>query len=65
MKTLVVYSSRTGNTGKVARAVAEGLHDCDIYPVKDAPNPSGYDFVAVGYWVDKGMLRKPAGRIHA
>ena len=56
MKTLVVYSSRTGNTEKVARAVAEGLHDCDVYAVKDAPNPSGYDFVAVGYWVDKGML---------
>ena len=62
MKTLVVYSSRTGNTEKVARAVAEGLHACDIYPVKDAPNPSGYDFVAVGYWVDKGMPDADAKR---
>ena len=62
MKTLVVYSSRTGNTEKVARAVAEGLHGCAIYPVKDAPNPSGYDFVAVGYWVDKGMPDADAKR---
>lgn len=62
MKTLVVYSSRTGNTEKVARAVAQGLQDCDIYSVKDAPNPSGYGFVAVGYWVDKGMPDADAKR---
>lgn len=56
MKTLVIYSSLTGNTKKVARAVAEVLPECTMLPVEEAPSRvDGYDLVAVGYWVDKGM----------
>lgn len=55
MKTLVVYSSRTGNTKMIAEAVAEALAPCDFHPVQEAPDAAAYDFVAVGYWVDKGM----------
>lgn len=55
MKTLVVYSSRTGNTKMIAEAVAEAVAPCDLFPVQEAPDASAYDFVAVGYWVDKGM----------
>ncbi len=56
MKTLVIYSSLTGNTKKVARAVAEVLPECTMLPVEEAPScVDGYDLVAVGYWVDKGM----------
>jgi len=55
MQKLVVYSSKTGNTKMIAEAVAEALAPCDLYPVENAPDPSGYDFIAVGYWVDKGM----------
>jgi len=55
MQTLVVYSSRTGNTKMIAEAVAEALAPCDLHSVTDAPDPAAYDFVAVGYWVDKGM----------
>ena len=55
MRKLVVYSSRTGNTKMIAEAVAEALAPCDLHPVEDAPDASAYDFVAVGYWVDKGM----------
>lgn len=55
MKALVVYSSRTGNTRKIAEAIAAVLPGCEIYPVESAPAPEGYDLVAVGYWVDKGM----------
>ena len=55
MRTLVVYSSRTGNTKMIAEAVAEALAPCDLHPVAEAPDASGYDFVAIGYWVDKGM----------
>lgn len=55
MKTLMVCSSRTGNTEKVCRAAAEVLEQCDIYPVAEAPSAQGYDLVCVGYWVDKGM----------
>lgn len=61
MKSLVVYSSRTGNTEKVARAVYEALPEPkEIYSAKDAPDPSGYDFLALGYWVDKGTANAGA-----
>ncbi len=55
MKSLIVYSSRTGNTQKVAEAIAAVLPNSDIFPVAEAPSADGYDLVAVGYWVDKGM----------
>lgn len=56
MKTLVVYSSLTGNTKKVAEAVAEVLPACTIFPVEEAPEQvDGYDLVAVGYWCAKGL----------
>ena len=55
MKALVVYSSRTGNTRKIAEAIAAVLPGCEIHPVESAPAPEGYDLVAVGYWVDKGI----------
>lgn len=56
MKTLVVYSTLTGNTKMVAEAIAEVLPSCDIFSVQDAPSSTeGYGLVAVGYWVDKGM----------
>jgi flavodoxin len=55
MRKLVAYSSRTGNTKMIAEAVAEALAPCDVHPVEEAPDPSAYDFIAVGYWVDRGM----------
>lgn len=54
MKCLVVYSSRTGNTKKLAEAVASALPGCDLCAVESAPSGEGYDLVAVGYWVDRG-----------
>lgn len=56
MKALVAYSSRTGNTKKVAEAI-HGIMPpgAVIAPVEEAPDPAAFDFVAVGYWVDKGM----------
>lgn len=55
MKSLVVYSSRTGNTRKVANAVFDSLPgEKEIFPVEQAPPANGYDFVAIGFWVDKG-----------
>lgn len=56
MKTLVVYSSRTGNTKKVAEAIMSSMPEgCEIHPVETAPDPWRYDFVAVGFWVDRGL----------
>lgn len=55
MKAAVVYSTLTGNTKKVAEAVLEGLGDgAEIFDVNAAPDPSEYDLVAVGFWVDRG-----------
>jgi flavodoxin len=55
MKSLVIYSSQTGNTKKLAEAVYETLKgEKDIYPVADAPDPDGYDLVAVGFWLQGG-----------
>ncbi len=55
MKSLVVYSSQTGNTRKLAEAVFEMLSgDKALYPVDEAPDPSGYGFIAVGFWLMGG-----------
>ncbi len=55
MKVLVVYSSRTGNTRKIARAVHGAMPaGADIFPVESAPEPAGYDFIALGFWVNRG-----------
>lgn len=55
MKSLVVYSSKTGNTKKVAEAILSVLPaGTEIFPVGNAPSPDAYDFIAVGFWVDKG-----------
>ena len=63
MKSLVVYSSATGNTKMVAEAIAEALNPgCDIHSVEDNPAAEGYDLVAVGYWVDKGTADAKAAK---
>jgi flavodoxin len=55
MKSLVVYSSQTGNTRKLAEAVYEVLPGKkEIYPIDGAPDPSGYDFIAFGFWLLAG-----------
>lgn len=55
MKSLVVYSSLTGNTEKLAKAVRDSLPEgCDLQPVKNAPDPAEYDLVAVGFWLMAG-----------
>lgn len=54
MKKLLVYSSRTGNTRKVGEAIAQVFADADVFPVEQAPEPDDYDFVMVGFWVDRG-----------
>jgi flavodoxin len=61
MKAAVIYSSKTGNTKKVAEAILEGLPvGTEIYSVETAPTPDEFDFIAMGYWVDKGTADKNA-----
>ena len=63
MKTLIVYSSLTGNTKMVAEAMfAAAPAGAEIYSVGDAPAAEGYDLVAVGFWVDRGSADKNAAK---
>ncbi len=55
MKSLVVYSSQSENTKKLADVVYENLDgEKDIFPVEDAPLIKEYDFIAVGFWLMAG-----------
>lgn len=55
MKTLIVYSSQSGNTKKLAETIYAVLPgEKDIIPVDAAPEPEGYDCVAVGFWLQAG-----------
>ena len=62
MKSLVVYSSQTGNTKKLAEELFKQLpEEKDIAPVAGAPDPDGYDVVCVGFWL-KGGQPDPAAQ---
>ena len=55
MKNLVVYSSKTDNTKKLAEAIYDYLPgDNDIKSIEEAPVPDDYTFVAVGFWIKAG-----------
>jgi flavodoxin len=55
MKSLIVYSSQSGNTKKLAQAVYESLTGSkEMVAVAEAPDPAGYDFVALGFWLQAG-----------
>ncbi|MGG7073261.1 flavodoxin family protein [Campylobacter sp. 9BO] len=55
MKKIVIYSSQTGNTKKVGEAIADEL-GCEAvsFESKKAQNLSEFDFIALGYYIDKG-----------
>jgi len=55
MKSLVVCSSKTGNTRRVAEAVARALGEGTVLATPaDAPDYREFDLVAVGFWIEKG-----------
>lgn len=56
MKSLVVYSSQSGNTKKLAQAVADALPgEKEVVAVDGAPEKlDGFDLVAVGFWLMAG-----------
>lgn len=52
---LIAYSSRTGNTKKVAEALYGAAEDkCVLMETEKVENLDCYDLIFVGYWVDKG-----------
>ena len=55
MKTLIVYSTQTGNTQKLAEAANEVLGgEKTLRAVADAPDPTGFDLVVVGFRLQAG-----------
>ena len=53
-KWCVIYSSLTGNTKRVAEAMAEAA-EADLFSVDEAPlDLSAYAVVALGYWLRRG-----------
>ena len=55
---LIVYSSKTGNTRKVAEGICQGLNGegrvVRIAPVEENPAPEAGETVFLGFWADKG-----------
>ncbi|MDZ7663952.1 MAG: flavodoxin family protein [Desulfotignum sp.] len=56
MKSLILYSSQSGNTEKLARAVYDSLEgEKELCAIDQAPSHDlEYDLVAVGFWLKKG-----------
>ena len=54
MSAIVIYSSQSNNTKKVAEAIADEL-SCESRPVADAGDISSFDTVAVGFWYKAGQ----------
>ena len=53
MKTLVTYSTKTGNTKKVAESIAKAIENSEIKDIAEVNNLD-YDLIIVGTWIDKG-----------
>lgn len=54
-KFLIVYCSKTGNTEKVAHALAAAVPErCDCCRVSETEDLENYDVIFAGYWVDRG-----------
>ena len=55
MKTLIVYAGQTGNTKKLAEAVSELFGGEKTFcHINDAPEPDGFDLIALGFWLQAG-----------
>lgn len=60
MKGIIIYSSKTGNTKKMAETIYEtivrsGDIDVELADVKENKAIESYDFALIGAWVDKAL----------
>ena len=54
MKTLIIYSSKTGNTKKIAEGILKVLpKETVLAKVEENIDPSEFDTILIGFWVDK------------
>ncbi|HNV05946.1 MAG TPA: flavodoxin family protein, partial [Petrotogaceae bacterium] len=55
MRSLLLYSTLTGNTEKVAKAVYETMpQGTELKKASNSEEPSDYDVIVIGFWVDRG-----------
>jgi flavodoxin len=63
MKSLIVYSSKSGNTKKIANAIENFLPGEKVcLSVEDNPSTSGYDLICVGFWFQSGNADKKSAQ---
>lgn len=63
MKGLIIYSSKTGNTKRMAEKIYEVLkkeYQITIKDIRDAPEVEKFDFILLGAWIDRGTLETKA-----
>ena len=61
MSILLTYSSKTGNTEAVAKAIAQVLPEgSDFLKISEVKNVDKYDAVIIGFWVDQSLPNKEA-----
>ena len=53
MKTLITYSSLTGNTKKVCEVASKAFSQVELKDIKEVESLD-YDLIIVGTWIDKG-----------
>lgn len=57
----IIYSSKTGNTKKIAEAMIAGREaEFDLLDVKDHPSADAYELIFMGYWIDRSAPDKEA-----
>lgn len=55
MKILITYSSKTGNTEKIAQAIHRGIPTATLLPISEIINLD-YDLIFVGGWIDRATF---------
>lgn len=66
MKLLITYSSKTGNTKRLAEGIYKNiqLENVDLKAISEVEDLNAYDTLLVGYWVDKGGPNDEAKRVY-
>ncbi len=55
MKILIGYSTKTGNTQKIAEAISLSLPEAELLNIQNIKNLD-YDLFIIGGWIDKGTF---------
>ncbi|MGL6066621.1 MAG: flavodoxin family protein [Cetobacterium sp.] len=59
MKILITYSSKTGNTEKIAKSIHAIVPNADLLPISEIINLD-YDLIFVGGWIDRATFDQTA-----